>query len=93
MGQHAMTIALGIRLNGNYQSSYGPVLGDVIAVGTLGTLTVNLGCYVGNCSLGGATGQMLVVQVGGALTFSWCKNLTLVGSKLCFIWGKFWHRI
>ena len=76
---------LGIRLNGNYQSSYGPVLGDVIAVGTLGTLTVNLGCYVGNCSLGGATGQNAAVQVGGALTFSWCKTLHWLAQTMLYM--------
>ncbi len=71
-----------IRLNGNYQYSYGPLTAD-----TLGAYSLNMGCTCGNSYVGGVSGQNSAFQVGtagaidGVNSKMWLKNCTAVGSN------------
>ena len=71
-----------IRLNGNYQVSYGPLVAD-----TLGAHSLNLGCTAGNSQSALSNGQKAAFQSGGASTIDatntmmWIKNCTGVGSN------------
>lgn len=71
--------AVGIRLNGEYKESWGPVSADVKAVGTLGAMTINLGGTYKDCLLTSGTGQDAAIQAGDASVY--VKNCTLSGAN------------
>lgn len=87
---------VGIRLNGRYELSWGPISADVKALGTTGSYAVNLGGTYGNSYLTSGTGQDAAIQSGELGALVWAKNLTLFGanyalygstSGIVYTWG------
>lgn len=71
----------GIRLNGRYELSWGPVSADVKAVGTLGAVTLNLGGTYGNSYLTNNSGQDAAIQAGETGVEVYAKNVTTFGAN------------
>jgi len=71
----------GIRLNGRYELSWGPISADVKAVGSSGAITLNLGGTYGDSYLTSGSGQDAAIQAGELGATVYAKNVTSFGAN------------